>query len=185
MCFVISNVKLSAKIPEKSLDVIKIKCEENEIDFSVYKNFIVFRLLGFTYILFKKKSLKNCEKNNEVKQHVNITTKSLEKIPDAIENLKRILDYKTDVNIEFQIDNLTATASLDKKVNFDAFLENNKDITEKISFNPEKFPSIFISHQNRKILLFRSGVFNILGGKSLEEINETYSWICAKSVRQI
>ena len=182
MCFIISNVKLSAKIPEKSLDTIKIKCQENDIVFSVYNNFIVFRLSSFTYIIFKKKLLKNCDKSTEVTQHVNITTKSLEKIPDAINNLKRILEYKTDVNIDFKIDNITATASLVKKINFDTFLEKNRDITEKISFNPEKFPSVFISHKNRKILLFRSGTFNILGGKSLEELNETYSWIFTKCV---
>ena len=86
------------------------------------------------------------------------------------------------MNIDFKIDNITATASLEKKINFDTFLEKNRDITEKISFNPEKFPSVFISHKNRKILLIRSGTFNILGGKSLEELNETYSWIFTKCV---
>ena len=86
------------------------------------------------------------------------------------------------MNIDFKIDNITATVSLEKKINFDTFLEKNRDITEKISFNPEKFSSVFISHQNRKILLSRSGTFNIAGGKSLEELNETYSWIFTKCV---
>ena len=180
MHLLISNIKLSAKIPEKPLNEIKDRCRENQIQFSTYNNFIVFRSSSFTFTVFKKKLLKNCDKNTVIKQHVNITVNSLEKIPEAIESLKKILGYNKNINVHFQIDNLTATASLDKKINVDLFLENTKDIADQVSFNPEKFPAIFIKHKNRKILLFRSGVLNILGSKSTKELDETYSWICTK-----
>lgn len=177
MSLLISNTKLSAKIPDRSLLEIEENCIQQKIDYSTYNNYIVFRSSNFTYTIFKKKSLKNCDKTSDSKQHANITVRNSSKIEEAIILLKKILQYDKDVNIPFKIDNLTATAALGKSVNVNDFLQSTRNISDKISFNPEKFPAIFIRHKNGTILLFRSGILNILGCKSTEELNETFSWI--------
>ena len=173
-------MKISAKIPDITLKEVKQKCVEKNIKCSTYNNFIVFRSSQFTYIIFKKRLLKNCEKDTDIKQHVNITVRSTCKIVNAIELLKNILHLDTTVKIPFKIDNLTATTSLGKFVIVDKFLDATRNINEHISFNPEKFPAVFIKHKNRKVLLFRSGKINILGCRTNEEVNETY--LCLKSI---
>ena len=171
----ISKVKISVKISKINLNLIKQICEDKNIKSSMYNNFIVVRSSNnFTFVIFKQKVFKNCD-NGIIRQHVNITVNSVKKIDESIDFLKSKLNCI--VNSEYKIDNITATASLYKKINPKKFLEVTSHISEKIKFNPELFPSIFISHKNRKILLFRSGKLNILGGKSVEEVHISYLWI--------
>ena len=139
MSVLISSVKISAKIPDITLKEVKQNCVEQNINCSTYNNFIVFRLSQFTYIIFKKRLLKNCEKDTGIKQHVNITVRSTCKIIDAIESLKNILHLDTNTKTPFKIDNLTATTSLGKFVIVDKFLVATKHISEHISFNPKNF----------------------------------------------
>ena len=87
------------------------------------------------------------------------------------------MQYNESIEIPFKIDNLTGTASLGKPIDFDYFLHNTRKFADRIAFNPERFPAIFIAHKNGKILLFRSGTLNILGCKSIEDINEAYKWL--------
>jgi len=178
MTLIISNVKLSAKIPEKPLHKIKQNCIDQSIAFSTHNNFIVFRSSNFTYIIFKKNLLKNCDENSEVRQHTNITVRNISDIQEAITLMKKILQLDDNVYVPFKIDNLTATASICKQVDVQTFLNKTKHISKQISFNPEKFPAIFIKHSNGTVLLFKSGVMNILGCKSMKELTETHSWIC-------
>ena len=79
--------------------------------------------------------------------------------------------------LDYQIDNLTATCSLGRKINIEKFIERNPMIQNKITFNVEKFPACFITFKAAKVVLFRSGIFNVLACKSFEEIKEAFSWI--------
>ena len=114
-------------------------------------------------------------------QHANITVKNIIEIDQAIDSLRKLLQYEENSSIPFTIDNLTATTSLGKSINVEEFLKITRHITDKVSFNPERFPAIFVKYKTRKILLFRSGILNILGCKNTDELDETYSWI--KSIR--
>ena len=73
----ITNVKVSCKVQEISLDDLKKICVENKIDYKYFNNFVVFRTKEFTYTIFKKRSasesLKECKKREEQKCHCNIT----------------------------------------------------------------------------------------------------------------
>ena len=133
MSFTISSVKISAKIKEISLNDIKEKCLNQNINCSTYNNFVVFRLPNFTYIIFKKRLLKNCEKDSCSLQHANITVKSIHEIQEAIDVLRKILKYESSENIPFKIDNLTATSSIGKQVNVDLFLKATRHISDKVS----------------------------------------------------
>ena len=177
MVLVISSVKLSAKIPARNLDEIRDKCLEQNITYSIYNNFIAFRLPKYTFIIFKRRLLKNCEEDSNVLQHANITVKNIIEIDQAIDSLRKLLQYEENSSIPFTIDNLTVTASLGKSINVEEFLKITRHITDKVSFNPEQFPAIFFKYKTRKILLFRSGILNILGCKNTDELDETYSWI--------
>ena len=116
MCIHVSNAKLSAKIPEISLDEIRKKCVEQNIKYVMYNNFIVVRTSDFTYIIFKKRLLKNSDKSLKLKQHANITVRNIEEIDNAINLLRKILQYDESIEIPFKIDNLTGTASLGKPI---------------------------------------------------------------------
>ena len=128
-------------------------------------------------IVFKKSLLKNCDEVSNIKQHSNITVNNIDKIQESITVLKEILLINECIYVPYKIDNLTATASVGKQIDVQSFLNKTRRLSCKISYNPEKFPAIFIKHRNGKILLFRSGIINILGCKSSEELNEIYSWI--------
>ena len=139
MSVLISSVKISAKNPDITLEEVEQNCVEQNINCSTYNNFIVFRSSQFTSIIFKKRLLKNCEKDTDIKQHVNITIRSICKIVNVIESLKNILHLDTTTKTPFKIDNLTATTSLGKFVIVDKFLVATKHISEHISFNPKNF----------------------------------------------
>ena len=91
MCLKISNVKLSVKIAELSLSDVENICKTKNLDFKRYNNFIVLRLKGITYIIFKARLLKNSDKSDTLNQHVNITVSDLAKIDESIQKLMVIL----------------------------------------------------------------------------------------------
>ena len=179
----VSNVKLSVKIPDTSLEKLVEECKKNEFDFKLYGNFIVLKVPSvstkssqYTYTVFKKAMLKQCDLNT-CKQHVNATRILPHQIEDCIETLHRTLGCEKTCLLTHQVDNLTATASIGRKVNIQTFLERNTFLRKEIKYNPEIFPGIFLTFGKRKAVLFRSGIVNILACKSLEEVEEVYSWI--------
>ena len=124
--------------------------------------------------------LKQCELPSP-RQHVNITKVLLDDLDDSIQTLAFVLQCEKSEIPQYSIDNLTAACSLGRKIDMQSFLENNSGLQKFITFNPEKFPACFLTYKhpckNKKAVLFRSGKFNVLACKSIEEVQEVYSWI--------
>ena len=129
----------------------------------------------YTFTVFKKSMLKQCELTPQ--QHANITKVLLNDLDDCIETLACVLKCETVDIPKYTIDNLTATCSLGRKIDMQKFLVKNSSLRKAIAFNPEKFPGCFLTFNNKKAVLFRSGIVNILACKTLEEVEEVYSWI--------
>ena len=179
----VSNVKLSVKIPDTSIQTLIDLCVKENFEHKAYGNFVVLKVPSvssnnslYTFTVFKRSMLKQCDEN-AAKQHVNATKVLLNEIDDCIKTLRWILDCGEACVLDYQIDNLTATCSLGRKINIEKFIERNPMIQNKITFNVEKFPACFITFKGAKVVLFRSGIFNVLACKSFEEIKEAFSWI--------
>ena len=180
MCLKISNVKLSVKIAELSLSDVENICKTKNLDFKRYNNFIVLRLKGITYIIFKARLLKNSDKSDTRNQHVNITVSDLAKIDESIQKLMVILEQNADLIVSKKIDNITASGCLGKSIDIQKFLSIAEDISKNVSYNPERFPSLFISHGRCKILLFKNGKLVILASRSIKEAEEAFLWISSR-----
>lgn len=179
--FAVNNVKISCKINQISLEKIKSNCLQEGISFQTYCNFIVFRSKGFTFTIFKPKikqdSLKDCKKI----QHVNITKCLLHTISDALKALSEIVSCNPS-SLDYSIDTITASGHLNYKLKLGCILKN-KINSEKMIWNPEKFPGLFISRERGvKAILFSSGSFVIIGCKNLKHIEKTKEWMTQKTV---
>ena len=158
--FTINNVKISCKIPETPLSKIEAICYKENIKFNLYKNFIVFRTQGFTYTLFKKKVestfLKDCKKT----QHVNVT---------------KCLFH----NISHALDTLATLISCDRSSI--GYIIANFGIADKLLYNPEKFPGVFLSNRSSaKTIIFKSGKYVIVGARTNKEIQEIQEWMLSR-----
>lgn len=177
----ISNVKLSAKIPDTAISDVENECLANGFECKDYGNFLVFKanLMGecdsfYTFTIFKRRMLKQGEV--QPKQHVNITKVLIDRIEEAILTLAWIIKSDS-ANLSYHIDNITATCSLGRRVDLRKFIDKNSALGKVIVYNPEKFPGCFLTFQRKKAVLFQSGLMNILACKSFDEIEEVYSWI--------
>lgn len=160
MIYSITNIKVSLKSDCLCLNSVQQKLIEKNISFTSYTNFIVIRH-NFTYILFKT------GKNNN--NHINITKiKKLENIDNAVENLKEIL-FECKFNEIFRkVDNITASVSVNKTINLQSLTAKFQN--EKISYNPEKFPGLFIKFSVGTIILFHTGKCILIGSKKISDI---------------
>jgi TATA-box binding protein (TBP) (component of TFIID and TFIIIB) len=174
MDYKITNIKISVKCKNVSLDSVKKNLENSNIAYKTYNNYIVTKNL-FTYIIFKK-NINNIENIN----HVNITNiQSLELLDKAINNIQQF-----DCNIEllsYKIDNITVSKNFFRS--FSIYCLISKIPSEiKITYNSETFPGVFLKFPNKEgtAIIFHTGKCVILGCKTvknIEHILETLSSI--------
>ena len=178
----ISNCKLSIKIPDTRIEALAEKCLKNQFDFKLYGNFIVLKVPSvsskslYTFTVFKKSMLKQCDLETST-QHTNATRILLHEKEDCIQTLQWLLECEKSCILHYQIDNLTATCSLGRKISIQHFLVRNSNLQKVVAYNSEKFQGCFFTFKKSKAVLFRSGIVNILACKSINEVEEVYSWI--------
>ena len=187
MCkeYQIRSIKCSVKIPQKILLTTvheKLLCFDATI--KTYPNFIVFSKVrddnnllpsefnqNTKYTLFKYSEKPKA--GSDVDMHCNIAgLTSLNHINPALSVLAKIIDL--DVNkLKCKIDNLTSTVKL-IPINKREFMKANKNIFQQF----ERFPSLFLkSESGAVILVYSSGSCVISGCKSIEEIDNSYSYL--------
>ena len=165
----ISNIKLSAKTPKTCLSTVEEFCFQNRIRTRRFQNFLVVHR-KFTHVLFK-----SSRKLSRV-QHCNITKVLLNETSEAIDELAFIIQ-KDPQSIDFKVDNITATGSLDRTIELEDFIQGNSDISSFISYQPEVFPGLFLKNQFGKTIIFKSGKLVIIGCKTTYELEEVLSWV--------
>jgi TATA-box binding protein (TBP) (component of TFIID and TFIIIB) len=164
MDYKITNIKISVKCQNISLDTVKQHLEEDKIFFRVYNNYIVTKD-KYTYIIFKK-NLKNTDNTS----HVNITNiKSLEYLSEAINKLC-LFDKNTKL-LNYTIDNITVSKNFNRKLNISEILlkiPNHISVT----YNSEIFPGIFLKFPQKAgtAILFHTGKCVLLGCKTYANI---------------
>ncbi len=159
--FRIRNIKISLKVKPIVLNNAIIQLQKKGIATKTYSNFLTFKLHLYTYVVFKKGRTKHT--------HINITQiPSLKLINNAIEIVKQCLECKV---LYFTIDNIIATSDLKKPICLIDII--NKKSFDKIKYNNEIFPGLFIKFHNGTVILFHSGKIVIVGCKN----KETIQWI--------
>ena len=152
MSIKLSNVKISCKIPEVSLDFVEERCKEKHWICKRYSNFLVVRN-QFTFVLFKK-SDSFCRSWNSNSQHCNITKiPSLAAIEDSLTALSELIYKRKRYIKSVTIDNLTASGDLKRQVNLRDFVLSHPDW----HYNSEQFPGSFHTKNKINIILFASG----------------------------
>jgi len=157
--FIISNYKVSVKVCDldwkKTLELLK-NCQLN---FKQHSNFISFKSV-YTFTLFKPKG-------NQA--HANITNiKLIKEGSEALRVLQSLVGGKV-LSHTFKIDNITASANLQKTVNLEKFFIQNH-IHTAIKYNRDKFPAAFIKGSAGTILLFHSGKVILVGCKTKDQL---------------
>ena len=176
---IISNIKISVKLKSISPNTLKNLCKISNVSYNEVSNFIIFKLKDEkncerTYSIFKPNSV------NQEEVHANVCGIKEGQIEESIERLQKFLEYPLE-NIPYKIDTITATVKLGYKVNLRNFLHKNQiDRDNKIKFNPESFPAIFITRDKITYAIFTSGSINSIGGKSREDIESKINYILEK-----
>ena len=172
----VSAVKVSAKIPETDLRIVEKFCEQNVIPTRRFnKDHLVVYDTSYTYTFFKKSQTSFAD------QHVNITKLQTTDLTAAIEDLAWLIDQEPKY-IFSEIDNITATGNIDKQIDLQDFIDNNQDIVDFITYNPERFPGLFVRGKNGKVILFRSGKMVFVGCKTLNQIDNLNKWMLERCV---
>jgi TATA-box binding protein (TBP) (component of TFIID and TFIIIB) len=155
MLYVITNVKVSIKTSFFGLNTVDEVLLHKT--FKRYSNFIVYRE-KYTYIIFKSgKSSTN---------HINVTKiKRLEDVDEAIKHITCLLRVE---ELKRTIDNITVSINLQKKINLLALPHFKESIST--SFNPEKFPGVFVKFTYGTIILFHTGKCILIGVKTISDI---------------
>lgn len=157
MLFNVANVKVSIKINALPLDIVCKILKEKNIASKIHNNFVVIKA-KYTFTLFKTKNL--------IESHINIT-----KIPNlnfinlAIEEIEELLNCK---HYNLCIDNIIASTNLNKHLNLVDIVQNK--LFEKIKYNNQKFPGLFVKFKKGTAIIFHSGKVVIVGCQNKEEI---------------
>jgi hypothetical protein len=169
----ISNVKISFNIEKPALwrEKINKNCEVNNTIPPVKKNNILIFKNKYTFCVFEKK-------NNSL--HFNVTGI---KHYDEIENFNIFFKtiFPNSIILNLKIDNLTATFNINRKID----LLKLYHLSEKVKYNPERFPGLFLKDCGKTCLIFRNGKIVILGCKTKKEVCEIWQKILKKIVNAI
>lgn len=158
MMFRIRNIKISLKVKPIVLNNAIIKLQNKGIIVNTYSNFLTFKADNYTYVVFKKGHTKHT--------HINITQiPSIKSIRRAIEIVKKCLECKV---INYKTDNIIATSDLRKPICLIDII--NKKCFEKIKYNNEIFPGLFIKFSTGTVIIFHSGKIVIVGCKNQKSI---------------
>lgn len=157
MQFKVANVKVSIKVSAIPLDIVCKIAKERNISLKVHNNFIVLKA-NFTFIIFKAKNL--------VENHINITKiPNVKSIPIAILEIENILMCE---HFNLCVDNIIASSSVNKAVSLINIVKSRN--FEKIKYNNQKFPGLFITFKKGTAIIFHSGKIVIVGCKRICDI---------------
>lgn len=169
MDYKITNIKVSVKCQNLSLDTVQQYLSDKEISFKKFNNYIVFKK-KYTYIVFKK----NLKQTDEI-CHVNITNiKCLDVVQEAADKLK---EFCSGANILFfKIDNITVSKDFLKEINLKEIL-SRLPIGVNATYNSETFPGVFLKFPNKQgtAILFHTGKCVLLGCKLVSDIESILS----------
>lgn len=157
MQFKVANVKVSIKILAIPLDIVYKIAKEKNIDLKLHNNFLVLKA-KFTFIIFKAK--------NSIENHINITKiPDINSVPFAVLEIENILGCN---HFNLCVDNIIASANLHKTVDLIEIVKNKN--FEKIKYNNQKFPGLFITFKKGTTIVFHSGKIVIVGCKTIPDI---------------
>ena len=169
----ISNVKISFTIEKPLLwkESIIEKCELNNVNPPIKKkNIIVFKY-EYTFCIFEKK-------NNSL--HFNVSgIKHYEEVQNFHIFFK--IFFPNSIILNLKIDNLTATFNVKQRLN----LLKLYNLSEKVKYNPERFPGLFLKDCGKTCLIFKNGKIIILGCKTKIEVCETWQNVLKKILNVI
>ena len=181
----VTNIKISVKLPTSiSLDSLEERCQKIARSAIIFcnrkkKNILTIRYNNFTFIFFKRSS-----KISSPPQHCNITKlKSEEDILKAIETLFFIVDISP-ILLDYTIDNYSCCGNIFKSVDIEKFYLQEQNIS--CSYNEDNFPVVTVycpqdltssSSPNQCSHIFRSGKLVMVGGRSLTDVRELFSYI--------
>ena len=163
--FNISNIKISIKISSIYTDDLIKSIEKNLISYKVTSKYIIVRS-DFTYIISKTR--------NNTLNHINITKiKNFDEIQLSIHHLQSNVLKELDFKINhLSIDNISASYDLKHFVDLRQICENNP---QKVRYNNEKFPGLFLRLEKSTLLIFHTGKVNSVGCKTLKDLIEAFS----------
>lgn len=160
MSYQITNIKVSLKVNVLCLSSVQNILKSKNIVYNRYTNFLVIRYI-FTYIIFKTGKQKN--------NHINVTKiKKESEINTSIFVLQELLDVKNIIVQKINVDNITASLNLLKPINLLQLPQHLEALS--ISYNPEKFPGLFIKFSIGTVIIFHTGKCIIIGTKTIADI---------------
>lgn len=165
MDYKITNVKLSVKCKNISLDSVFDFCLQQNIPFTKFNNFLVLKS-NYTYIIFKK-STKNIHHGE---YHINITKiPSFEKISDCMEFLKRLSPAIKLLSLK--VDNISVSYNLNCFVDIIKLQSSAKGDCD-ITYNKETFPGLFLKFKKGygTAIVFYTGKCVLLGSKNASHV---------------
>lgn len=158
---IISNIKISCQIQLTEHACLTLN---NEVKCKQFNNFVVIKS-KYVYTIFKRKK-------NSQSYHVNITKIPSEKfIQSSMDELHKILQSPFLIK-SYKKENITCTYDVGKKMPLILIYEKLREekFVEKVKFNPERFPGMFIFTPNNTILLFSSGKMVIIGANKIKSV---------------
>lgn len=167
MDYKITNIKLSVKCKNVSLDSVFLNCKDENIPYKRYNNFVVIKSI-FTYIIFKKN---NKEKNTD-DYHTNITKiPSFFHVPSSIQYLKTLMPKI--VLLSYKIDNISVSCNLLQTVNIFQIQKTAQNDCF-VTYNKETFPGLFLKFKAGygTAIVFYTGKCVLLGSKNLNHIEQ-------------
>ena len=170
---VIKNVKGSFRVCCISNILIQLADQQN-IEYVRHHNFVVIRD-RFVYIAFPKTGF------------INVTgVKNCESFQSAVEHFCQMFLVDQDSASESKIDNITATGKasedgLNLQALYTKIREMSRSSSLTVRFNPHRFPAIYVKSTNLSgtFILFASGSYNILGVKTIQDLELIQSAVCA------
>ena len=154
MRFKVANVKVSVKIQAIPLDIVFKIAKSKNICCKLHNNFIVLKA-KYTFIIFKAKDL--------IENHINIT--KIPKIKSIYKAIKEIEQLLNCTHFNLSIDNIIASSNIHRKLNLISIIEKKK--FNKIKYNNQKFPGLFLTFKKGTAIIFHSGKIVIVGCKNI------------------
>jgi TATA-box binding protein (TBP) (component of TFIID and TFIIIB) len=175
---VVKNVKIHFKVADISrlntgiADLLTLKLENTfPISDTLTRkhNFCVFKR-RFVYIIFYNTGFVNCTK-----------IRNYSEISAALEEFSQVFKLDLEYFSTPIIDNTTSSGSFDKVIYLNKLKEKiqAQNVFQKVNFNPEHFPGLFIKTNNGTIIVFHSGKYTIIGAKCQQQADTVFSQVHA------
>lgn len=124
------------------------------------------------YIILKKRYTFTVYYKTNVVNITGIT--SFDKILKAVKKFRSFSNLiKVIEKASIKIDNSTAYGTVLGKINI-LKLKSSDKIKKRIQYNPLLFPGAFITLKSKKVIIFKSGKYIILGCRNILEINKVF-----------